>query len=147
MRTTLSLPVVSSRSSLSKATDNTASVRRGVSHHDAPLFASVLKHTPVGTPMRIAIARGDGLVRVEVHDQGSGVPPDARVRIFEKFETADRDGHHRSSGLGLAFCKLAIEAHGGAIGVNPGVPVGSTFWFELPTPVPDIDGDRVRPAG
>jgi len=35
-------------------------------------------------------------------------------------------------GLGLAFCKLAIETHGGTIGVDPGVPAGSTFWFELP---------------
>jgi signal transduction histidine kinase len=78
-------------------------------------------------------------VRVEVHDQGGGVPPEAGTKIFDKFETARRrEGTHRSTGLGLTFCKLAIEAHGGAVGVDSGVPVGSVFWFELPASISDI---------
>ena len=76
----------------------------------------------------------DGRVRVAVHDQGRGVPPEAREKIFEKFGTVEarHERTYHSVGLGLAFCKLAIEAQGGTIGVDSGVPAGSTFWFELP---------------
>jgi len=95
---------------------------------------NALRHTPAGGPLRISIASGEGGVRVAVHDQGPGVPPDARERIFEKFGTVEvrQESAYHSVGLGLAFCKLAIEAHGGTIGVEPGARAGSTFWFELP---------------
>ena len=98
------------------------------------LVSNGLKHSPTGTRLRIAIGKGHGRARVEVHDQGRGVRPDAREKIFEKFGAvaARQASIYNSVGLGLAFCKLAIEAHGGTIGVDPGVPAGSTFWFELP---------------
>jgi two-component system sensor histidine kinase/response regulator len=98
------------------------------------LVTNALRHTPAGSPMCISIASGEGRVRVEVHDQGRGVPPEARDRIFEKFGTVEvrQESAYHSVGLGLAFCKLAVEAHGGTIGVDPGVQAGSTFWFELP---------------
>jgi len=98
------------------------------------LVSNGLKYSPAGSRLRISIRIGNGHARVAVHDQGRGVRPDAREKIFEKFGTveAGRDSIYKSVGLGLAFCKLAIEAHGGTIGVDPGVPVGSTFWFELP---------------
>ena len=94
-----------------------------------------IRHTPAGSPMRISIGSGEGRVRVAVHDQGHGVPPEAREKIFEKFGTVEvrQESDYYSIGLGLAFCKLAIEAHGGTIGVDSGVPAGSTFWFELPS--------------
>jgi len=98
------------------------------------LVSNGIRHTPAGTRMRISVAGGAGVVRVEVQDEGRGVPPEARQMIFEKFGavTARRDSTYHSAGLGLAFCKLAIEAHGGKIGVDSRVPTGSTFWFELP---------------
>ncbi len=98
------------------------------------LVSNGIRYSPAGSRMRISIASGDGCVRVAVHDQGPGVPPEAREKIFEKFGTvaARQESTYHSVGLGLAFCKLAIEAHGGTIGVDPGVPAGSTFWFELP---------------
>jgi signal transduction histidine kinase len=69
-----------------------------------------------------------------VLDDGPGVPSEARHKIFEKFGTvaAAKKREYHSAGLGLAFCKLAVEAHGGAIGVEPREPRGSAFWFELP---------------
>ena len=93
-----------------------------------------IRSSPAGSLVRISIASGDGAVRVAVHDQGAGVAPEDREKIFEKFGTlADRqESSYHSVGLGLAFCKLAIEAHGGTIGVDAGVPAGCTFWFELP---------------
>ena len=98
------------------------------------LVVNALKHTPAGGPIRIVATVGPGHVRVAVHDEGPGVPAEARGRIFEKFATleARAAGARHSAGLGLAFCKLAIEAHGGTIGVDEGVPRGSVFWFELP---------------
>jgi signal transduction histidine kinase len=93
-----------------------------------------IRHTPAGSRLRISLSRGPGRVRVAVHDEGHGVPPEAREKIFEKFGTVEarHDRTYHSTGLGLAFCKLAIEAHGGRIGVDAGRPAGSTFWFELP---------------
>jgi signal transduction histidine kinase len=98
------------------------------------LVTNGIRHTPAGSRLRISIASGGGRSRVAVHDEGQGIPPEVRHRIFEKFATAgpSRSRTVHSAGLGLAFCKLAIEAHGGTIGVETGVPVGSTFWFELP---------------
>jgi len=99
------------------------------------LLGNAIKHTPPGGPVRISIAPGDGRVRFEVQDEGPGVPSTDRKKIFEKFGTVEsrRNRKYHSTGLGLAFCKLAIEAQGGTIGVHPRAPEGSTFWFELPT--------------
>jgi light-regulated signal transduction histidine kinase (bacteriophytochrome) len=59
---------------------------------------------------------------------------ESREAIFEKFGTlsARTNRAYHSVGLGLAFCKLAVEAHGGSIGVDDGARVGSIFWFQLP---------------
>lgn len=98
------------------------------------LVNNAIKHTPTGSAIRISVfAQSDG-ARITVSDQGPGVPPEARQKIFEKFGTAAarQQNRYHSAGLGLAFCKLAVEAHGGSIGVEPGEPNGSTFWFELP---------------
>ena len=98
------------------------------------LVSNGIRHTPAGSRIRISLASDRGRVRVEVHDQGRGVPPEAREKIFEKFGAlqARHERSYHSVGLGLAFCKLAIRAQGGTIGVDSGVPAGSTFWFELP---------------
>ena len=71
-----------------------------------------------------------------------GVPVEYQARIFEKFgqveARANRQKH--STGLGLTFCKLAVEAHGGSIGVESEVGKGSTFWFVLPRNGPAHEG-------
>jgi signal transduction histidine kinase len=72
-------------------------------------------------------------VRVSVADNGPGIPPAYREKVFDKFSqaAAHKQGQVYSTGLGLAFCKLAIETHGGRIGLESEVGKGSTFWFEL----------------
>jgi len=98
------------------------------------LLGNALKHTPSGESLRVSVAGDARRVRVEVADSGPGVPEEARQRIFEKFATLERatPTARHSAGLGLAFCKLAVVAHGGTIGVEPRLPRGSIFWFELP---------------
>jgi signal transduction histidine kinase len=79
----------------------------------------------------------DGVVRVFVRDNGPGIPASAHERIFEKFGQHDASrgrAVRHSSGLGLTFCKMAVEAQGGRIGIESEPGAGSTFWFELPQP-------------
>ncbi len=98
------------------------------------LVSNGLIHTPPEEPLSIEVKRGTDDVLFTVRDQGSGVPDELKERIFEKFATAQarKDGQYHSSGLGLAFCKLAVEAHEGHIGVESVGGDGATFWFSLP---------------
>ena len=75
--------------------------------------------------------------RLSVSDSGEGIDPRHHDKIFERFEQVDlkKSGAKvGSSGLGLAFCKMAVEVHGGNIWVeSDGNGSGSTFCFSLPT--------------
>ncbi|HVB30461.1 MAG TPA: ATP-binding protein, partial [Gemmatimonadaceae bacterium] len=76
-----------------------------------------------------------GHMQVAVRDEGPGIPADLRARLFERYTAsgvASDPGAH-SAGLGLAFCALAVKAHGGSIRVESGEPRGSVFVVELPT--------------
>ncbi|MSS70794.1 MAG: response regulator [Candidatus Latescibacteria bacterium] len=85
---------------------------------------------------RIAVAAHleSGKIRIAVRDEGPGIPAEYRERIFEKFGQVENclSGKKYSTGLGLAFCKMAVEAHGGQIGAEGEEGKGSTFWFTLP---------------
>jgi signal transduction histidine kinase len=72
--------------------------------------------------------------QIRVADQGPGMSPELREKIFERFvrvDGGDRSVTRTGRGLGLAFCKLAIEAHGGSIRVEEGQP-GAVFCVRLP---------------
>ncbi|MBF0229781.1 MAG: hybrid sensor histidine kinase/response regulator [Desulfamplus sp.] len=73
-------------------------------------------------------------VRVSISDNGCGIPSEYHEKIFDKFfqVEARKQNKVHSSGLGMTFCKLAVEASGGRVGVESEVEKGSTFWFELP---------------
>jgi signal transduction histidine kinase len=70
--------------------------------------------------------------RIEVTDNGRGVPAAERNRVFEPLARADSDGGVEGSGIGLSTCRRIIGAHGGRIGLDPTVTLGARFWFELP---------------
>ncbi|HDM10666.1 MAG TPA: hybrid sensor histidine kinase/response regulator [Desulfobacteraceae bacterium] len=82
----------------------------------------------------IALTASRDKIRVSIEDNGHGIPSESLDRVFDKFfqVSSIEKGQKYSTGLGLTFCKLAVEAHGGTIGVESEIGKGSTFWFELP---------------
>ncbi len=98
------------------------------------LINNAIKFSCADSTISMGISADEKLVKVTVEDKGPGIPEEYREKIFEKFgqvEAGRRRTKH-STGLGLTFCKLAIEAHGGQIGVDSSVGQGSVFWFTLP---------------
>ena len=99
------------------------------------LISNALKFTRSDGTIRVSVQRNVANVTISVSDDGLGIPPDRHKHIFEKFGQTDSGSEHRhSTGLGLAFCRLAVEAHQGTIGVQSELGKGSTFWFTLPAP-------------
>jgi len=98
----------------------------------ANLIGNAIKFTRSDGLVRVSVRDDDSAARIEVRDDGPGIEPELHARIFEKFGQVRDDKAHLGTGLGLTFCKMAIEAHGGAIGVESTPGSGSTFWFTLP---------------
>jgi two-component system sensor histidine kinase/response regulator len=100
----------------------------------ANLVGNAVKFTPRDGEARVQVVSASSGPEVRVQDDGPGIPVEFHAQIFEKFGQAGGNGGRqvRSSGLGLTFCKLAVEAHGGWIGVESEVGKGSTFRFTLP---------------
>ena len=100
------------------------------------LLNNAVKYTPSGGDVHITVLDPvDGEIRLEVKDSGPGIPPEYHDRVFEKFVQVEGDETAKkvpSTGLGLSFCQMAVEAHGGKIGVESTPGEGATFWFTLP---------------
>ncbi|MGH7437705.1 MAG: sensor histidine kinase, partial [Polyangiaceae bacterium] len=88
--------------------------------------------------LRAFAAAGDK-VRIEIEDNGPGVAPAVRDRMFEPFATTKEVG--RGTGLGLAVCRGLVEAAGGEIGFDPAVERGATFFVELPSAAGEESGE------
>ena len=96
------------------------------------LLSNALRFSDAGTPeVRVAAEGGDDGWRVTVEDNGPGIAPDERERIFGAFERGDAAAGRDGYGLGLAICERLIERHGGEIGVDAPPEGGSRFWFSL----------------
>lgn len=102
------------------------------------LFNNAIRHTPAGGSviLKADSLNAQGKIRLRVIDTGNGLAPEYHQKVFDKFEQVrlKQDGVAvGSSGLGLAFCKMAVEAHGGKIWVeSEGEGKGATFQFTLP---------------
>ncbi|HEX9494319.1 MAG TPA: response regulator [Candidatus Limnocylindria bacterium] len=98
------------------------------------LISNAIKHTPGGGSITIDTrpASADSLV-VRVTDTGPGIPEADAAHVFDRFYQTDTGRSRGGTGLGLAFCKLAVELHGGKIGVANGGQPGAVIEFTLPS--------------
>ncbi len=85
----------------------------------ANLVDNAIRHSPEGAVVRIVVARVGSALELRVIDAGPGVPAEARERVFDRYVGGGGASTRSNRGLGLAFCKLAVEAHGGRIWVAP----------------------------
>jgi signal transduction histidine kinase len=97
------------------------------------LVENAIRHAPPATAVRLRARAVDGGIELRVADAGPGIPPEAREKVFDRFVQLEGDrGTSRSNrGLGLAFCKHAVLAHGGRIHVEDAAP-GAAFCIFLP---------------
>jgi signal transduction histidine kinase len=100
------------------------------------LLGNAIKFTPSGGTVSLCVHRSDqeAALLFQVTDTGEGIPAEAFERIFEKFGQVEsrHAGRKMSTGLGLTFCKMVVEAHGGRIWVESELGEGSTFSFVIP---------------
>ena len=99
------------------------------------LVGNALKYVVEGREpvrrVRLHVAEQPGVVRVEVRDNGPGLPPGAEETVFEPFMRVGRT-RQAGTGLGLAIVRRIVEAYGGRVGVESEPGAGSCFWFEMP---------------
>jgi PAS domain S-box-containing protein len=98
------------------------------------LLSNAIKYSPQGGAVRVWVERRGECVRINVQDQGPGIPADFRERIFEKFSQADASTTRQKggTGLGLHIARRFVEHMRGRIGYESEPGHGSTFWIELP---------------
>ena len=98
------------------------------------LLINAVQHSPSGRAVTVGYDEADHEVRIWVQDEGPGIAPQYQEAIFDKFFqiTRKRDGRRYSTGLGLTFCRMAMEAHHGKIKVESDGHSGSRFVLGLP---------------
>jgi heavy metal sensor kinase len=98
------------------------------------ILDNAIKYSPAGASIAIRVRRQNELALIAIADEGSGIPPSQRQRIFDRFFRIDeaRSREHGGAGLGLAIAKWAVEMHGGEITVDERATGGSEFRIVLP---------------
>jgi signal transduction histidine kinase len=100
----------------------------------ANLLDNAIAHSPPGGGVRLEASRNGGVARIEVRDEGPGIPSDEAARVFERFYRSDsaRSSREGSSGLGLAIARWIVDLHGGDIRVDTTYSNGCNMVVELP---------------
>jgi signal transduction histidine kinase len=99
------------------------------------LLSNAIRFSPAGSEVTVRVAPSDAsMLAFSVTDQGCGIPPEWVGKVFDKFAQveAQKAGRAIGSGLGLTFCRLAVEAQGGRIWLESEVDKGTTVSFTLP---------------
>jgi signal transduction histidine kinase/DNA-binding response OmpR family regulator len=110
------------------------------------LIGNAIKFTPEGGKVELAARQLSEVVRIEVRDSGPGIPAEEQQRIFEAFYRSTKSGKAvEGTGLGLAITQRLVELHGGHLGLESQLGLGSCFYFTLPA-VPTFEREA-RKAG
>jgi len=115
------------------------------------LLTNAIKSSKMNDYIEIRFILHEGMLRVEVIDNGKGISPEFISKIFDKFyqEEINDSIYNRSVGLGLTFCKLVVDTHKGKIGAESELDKGTTIWFEFPleiNPVSKLHDSTVLPS-
>ena len=98
------------------------------------LLANASKYSPEQSAIRVVVSSQGSMVRISVMDQGPGIPLENQAGLFERFYRVRADNDAPGVGLGLAIAKGIVEAHGGSIGIDSELGMGTSVWFTLPKP-------------
>lgn len=112
------------------------------------LFTNAIKFSKIGENIQVfAESVNQTHVKIIVQDHGEGIDPGFLPMVFDKFTQIHerKSGVAHSTGIGLTFCKLAVEAHSGEIGADSVTGQGSSFWFTLPL-APSQNDLQVNPV-
>jgi len=97
------------------------------------LLENAIRHSPAGGEVEVQVSQPtEGIVRVRIVDQGPGIPPEERERVFDAFYRGAQRPERPGSGLGLAIAKAVVVGHGGRIWVEGGPGGGTSLVFEIP---------------
>jgi two-component system, NtrC family, sensor histidine kinase KinB len=116
------------------------------------LLENAIKFTPSAGNVEIGARDDNGWVKVWIKDNGPGIPLADHERVFEKFTRLHGRDNPSGLGVGLAFCRLAVQGHGGRIWVKSEAGKGTTFWLTLPivkneqAGAPDFGVEELDPA-
>ncbi len=111
------------------------------------LLENAIKYTPVEGNIEIGGVTDGVFVKFWICDNGPGISPADKDRIFEKFPRLRSKNRPSGLGVGLAFCRLAVLGHGGEIWVESELEKGSTFWLTLPVAQKKVTGQLRRKTG
>ncbi|OCT11065.1 histidine kinase [Paenibacillus pectinilyticus] len=110
------------------------------------VISNAIKYSPEGSSIHILAVKGsEGFIELTIEDEGQGIPPGDRERIFEKFYRGTSTKQIPGTGLGLAICKSIVEAHGGSITATsrPHGERGTAIRICLPDQFAERDGDEL----
>jgi signal transduction histidine kinase len=112
------------------------------------LLSNSIKNTPSGGSIEITAMNSGEEVRIELKDTGRGVHPDELGKVFELYKSGKQNSlKDNSTGIGLAYCRMGVEAHGGKIGIQSVFGEGTTVWFTMKKGAlhNDISGEGYKP--
>ncbi len=101
----------------------------------ANLLSNAIKYSPEGSSIYLNLFYEPDQIRLQVRDNGIGIPKEDQKRLFDLFHRAENVGNRQGTGLGLAIVKRSVEAHGGTIQVQSEIGKGTVFTIAIPAPV------------